>query len=215
MSDATWPGLDLRVTVGDPVFETVNGQRAVRLNNTWHGLFASPVPWEGSAIFVLKPWMVGGTTVTRWPILFGDAVTASSNGALNLVHASGARRVGWVTGSSQLSNVLQRTDDNVVVVAFAISQQTRLGYRSSDGITVSTATAPASELNGNAVAMGSARFGARFGNLNAVAGDTTLETVLTLSMMEQHFYSGNILTGDNLALTAAFMAELKATYGAS
>ena len=33
--------------------------------------------------------------------------------------------------------------------------------------------------------------------------------------MEQHFFSENILTGSNLALTPAFMAELKATHGAS
>lgn len=206
---------DLRVVLGDPLFETVNGQRCVRMNNQCHGLFPSPVPWQGSAIFVLKPWMVGGTTVTKWPILFGDQVTASSNGALQLVHASGQRRVGWVTASSQLSNVLQRNDDNVVVVAYAISQETRLGYRSSDGITVNTSAATASSVNGNAAAMGSAQFGARWGNLNAVAGDTTLETVLTLSMMEQHYFQGNILVGDNLPLTAAYMAELKAQYGAS
>lgn len=206
---------DLRVTVGDPVFETVNGQRGARLNNTWHGLFASPVPWQGSAIFVVKPWMVGGTTVTRYPILFGDAVTATANGALQLTHTSGQRRLVWTTASAQLVNTLQRTDDNAVVVAYSISQEARAGYRSSDGVTVSTQAGPASTTNGNAIAIGSARFGARFGNLNAVAGDTTEETVLTCTFFEQHFFSENILTGDNLALTAAFMAELKTQYGAS
>lgn len=209
------PKADLRVTVGDAVFEDVNGQRAVRMNNTCHGVFASPVPWQGSAIFVLKPWMVGGTTVTKYPILFGDFGTASSNGSLQVTHASGQRRAVWTTPSAQLSSNLFRTDDNAVVVAYSISQETRLGYRSSDGVTVSTVAAPASTLNGNAVAMGSAQYGARWGNLNAVAGDTTLETVLTVSMMEQHFFSENILVGDNLALTAAFMAELKAQYGTS
>lgn len=206
---------DLRVTVGDPVFEIVNGQRGARLNNTWHGLFASPVPWQGSAIFVVKPWMVGGTTVTRYPILFGDAVTASSNGALQVVHNSGQRRFVWTTASAQLQNTLQRSDENVVVVAYAISQEARTGYRSSDGVTVSTQAGPASTVNGNAIAMGSARFGARFGNLNAVAGDTTEETVLTCTFFEQHYFSENILVGDNLALTAAFISELKAQYGAS
>jgi hypothetical protein len=121
----------------------------------------------------------------------------------------------WTTPSAQLSNTLTRNDDNAVVVAYAISQEARLGYRSSDGVTVSTTAAPASTANGNAPAMGSAQYGARFGNLSAVAGSTTEETVLTVSMMEQHYFSENILVGDNLALTAAFMAELKAQYGAS
>jgi hypothetical protein len=206
---------DLRVTVGDPVFETVNSQRGARLNNTWHGLFASPVPWQGSAIFVVKPWMVGTTTQNKYPILFGDSATANANGALQLVHTSAQRRLTWTTASAQLANTLQRTDDNAVVVAFSISQEARTGYRSSDGITVSTQAGPASTVNGNAIAMGSARFGARFGNLNAVAGDTTEETVLTCTFFEQHFFSENILTGDNLALTAAFIAELKTQYGAS
>jgi hypothetical protein len=206
---------DLRVTVGDPVFETVNSQRAVRLNNQCHGVFASPIPWQGSAVFVLKPWMVGGATTTRYPILFGDAVTASSNGSMSVVVASGARRVGLSTPSAQLSGTLQRTDDNAVVVAYAISQETRTMQRTSDGITVTTSTGAASVTHGNAIALGSAQFGARWGNLNAVAGDTTLETVLTVSMMEQHYFSENILVGSNLALTAAFIAELKTQYGAS
>jgi hypothetical protein len=209
------PKADLRVTAGSPVFETVNSQRAVRLNNTWHGLFASPVPWQGSGVFVLKPWMVGSATTTKYPILFGDAVTASSNGQLQVTFASSQRRMVWTTPSAQLSNTLTRNDDNAVVVAYAISQEARLGYRSSDGVTVSTTAAPASTANGNAPAMGSAQYGARFGNLSAVAGSTTEETVLTVSMMEQHYFSENILVGDNLALTAAFMAELKAQYGAS
>ena len=205
---------DLRVTVGDPVFETVNSQRAVRMNNTWHGLFASPVPWQGSAIFVLKPNYVSGATVVKYPILFGD-LAAASNGQLQVTYSSSQRRAVWQTGSAQLSSTLTRNDDNAVVVAFSISQETRLGYRSTDGVTVSTAAAAASVLNGNAVQMGSAQYGARFGNISGVAGNVVEATDLTVSMMEQHYFSENILTGDNLALTAAFIAELKAQYGAS
>jgi hypothetical protein len=205
---------DLRVTVGDPVFETVNGQRAARLDNTWHGLFPSPVPWQGSAIFVLKPNYVSGATVVKYPILFGD-LAAPSNGQLQVTYASGQRRYVWQTGSAALVNQINRNDDNAVVVAYAISQETRLGYRSTDGGTVSTATASASSVNGNAPAMSSAQFGARFGNISGVAGNTTAATDMTVSMMEQHYFSENILIGDNLALTAAFIAELKTQYGAS
>lgn len=209
------PKADLRVTTGDPIFEDVNGQRAVRLNNTWHGLFASPVPWQGSAIFVLKPWMTGGGTTVKYPILFGDEVMESSNGSLKIVFFSGARRFVWTTEAAQLENILYRTDDNVVVLAFAISQETRLGYRSSDGVTVDTIAATASTVNGNATSIGSGQYGARFGQLSGVNGGTTEETVLQISFMEQHYFSENILVGDNLALTAAFIAELKAQYGAS
>jgi hypothetical protein len=148
-------------------------------------------------------------------VLFGDAVTASSNVTMSVVHASTARIVGLSTPSAQLSGTFQRNDDNAVVVAYSISQEARTMYRSRDGITVTTTAGPASLLNGNAIALGSAQFGARWGNLNAVAGDTTLETVLTVSMMEQHYFSENILVGGNLALTAAFIAELKTQYGAS
>lgn len=206
---------DLRVTVGDPVFETVNSQRAVRLNNTWHGVFASPVAWQGSAIFVLKPNWVSGATVGKNPVLFGDSATVSSNGQLQVLYASGQRRITWQTGSAQLASTLTRNDDNVVVVAFSISQETRLGYRSTDGVTVSTAAAAASTTNGNAPAMTSAMYGARFGNISGLAGSVLESTDMTVSMMEQHYFSENILTGGNLALTAAFITELKAQYGAS
>lgn len=208
------PRADLRVTVGTPIFETVNGQRAVRLDNSWHGLFASPVPWQGSVIFVLKPNYVSGSTVVKYPILFGD-LAASSNGQLQVTYASGQRRYVWQTANAALVNQINRNDDNAVVVAFSISQETRLGYRSADGVTVSTATCAASTTNGNAPAMSSAQYGARFGNISGVAGNTTAATDLTISMMEQHYFSENILVGDNLALTAAFMAELKTQYGAS
>jgi hypothetical protein len=206
---------DLRVTVGDPTFATVNSQRAVLMDNTCHGNFHSPIAWQGSAVFVLKPNYVSGATLTRYPIQFGDFASAASNGKLIVLHSSGQRIVRLGSPSDQLTGSLQRADNNAVVVAFAISQETRLMYRSIDGVTVSTSTATASTVNGNAVALGSAQYGSRWGNMSGTAGDTTPITDMNCYFMEQHFFSENILTGSNLALTAAFIAELKAQYGAS
>jgi hypothetical protein len=206
---------DLRVTVGNPIFETINGQRSVKMDNTCHGEFHSPIPWQGSMILVIKPIYASGATLTRYPILFGDAVTASSNGSVSVVHASGSRRVGVQTASAQLQGVLARNDNNVVVVAFSHSQETRLQYKSADGVTVTTSAAAASAVNGNSVALGSAQNGARWGNLSGTAGDTTPLSDVFCNVMEQHFFSENILAGSNLALTAAVMAELKTQYGAS
>lgn len=206
---------DLQITVGNPIFETFNGQRCTRLDNTCHGVLPSPIPWEGSVVLVLKPWMVGTATTTRYPLLFGDATTAVSNGGVQVVYAGGGRRVGLATPSAQLTHNLSRNDDNCVAVAFAISQETRLGYRSTDGVTVSAAVASASATTGNACALGSGLEGVRFGNTKGLVGDSTVDTVLTVSMMEQHFFSENILAPANLAATAAFLAELKAQYGAS
>jgi hypothetical protein len=205
---------DLRVTIGDPTFATVNSQRAVLMDNTCHGNFHSPIAWQGSAVFVLKPNYVSGAVLVRYPIQWGD-LAASSNGKLSVIHSSGQRQVKLGSGSDQLAGTLQRTDNNAVVVAFAISQETRLMYRSIDGVTVSTSTATASAVNGNAVALGSAQYGSRWGNMSGTAGDTTPITDMNCYFMEQHFFSENILTGSNLALTAAFIAELKAQYGAS
>ena len=54
------PKADLKVTVGTPIFETVNGQRSVKMDNTCHGVFQPAIAWQGSAVFVLKPVYVSG-----------------------------------------------------------------------------------------------------------------------------------------------------------
>lgn len=206
---------DLKVTVGSPIFETVSGQRSVKMDNTCHGVFASPIAWQGSMILVIKPIYVSGVTLTRYPILWGDSATPSSNGNVQIVYTSTARRVVMNSASTQLTGILSRTDNNTVVVAFCHDQSTRLQYKSTDGVTVTTSTAAASTVNGNAVALGSAQYGSRWGNLSGTAGNTTPISDFYCNVMEQHFFSENILTGSNLAKTATFMAELKATHGVS
>ena len=69
--------------------------------------------------------------------------------------------------------MLQRGDDNTVVVAFSIDQTTRKMYGTSDGVTVSEDLATASTTSGNAVSLSSALDGVRFGQLNADSSDTT------------------------------------------
>lgn len=203
---------DLVINVGTPVFETVDGNRCVKLNNTFHGIMPCPIPWMGSVVAVIKPMYVSGGTLLRYPMLMGDAVSASSNGQFQVLHFGGSRRVALVSPSASLAATKERADNNLVVVAFAFDQSTRKGYSTSDGITVTETTASASTTNGLAPAVSTGLNGIRFGNMNGVAGDTTEITDVFAYMYEYHFYSGNILT-ENLAETKGFMDTLKAKYG--
>lgn len=206
---------DVTVTLGSPVFETVGVHRAAKLNNTWHGVFNCPIPWQGSVLAVIKPSYTVGATVSRFPLLFGDFAAPTSNGVLILTGTSGERRVGFNTGAVQIGQVLKRTDDNTVVVAFSTDQLTRSGYMTRDGITVTPTSGPASTLNGNAIAMGSGQYGVRLGNMSGVAGDLTEVTGLTCHLFELHFFSENVLIGPDLSVMAAAMAELKTKYSAN
>lgn len=203
---------DLRVTVGSPVFEDVDGSRCVRLDNTFHGLMPSPCPWMGTVVAVIKPVYISGGTLFRYPLMYGDAVSQASNGALRIVHASGYRQVIYYTASAQLMPTQTRTDNNTVVVAFTHDQETRKGYSTSDGVTVSEVTATASTTLGNAVAISSAQYGVRFGNMNGVAGDTTELTDFYANLFELHFFAEASLV-DDLPAIKVFMDDLKAKYG--
>jgi hypothetical protein len=203
---------DLRITAGTPLFETVNGQRCARLNNTFHGQMHSPIPWSGSCIVALKNQWLSGASVAAYPLIFGDGAVSSA-GKLLVAHYSGVRRVQLGTGSDQLTIRAERTDNNPMVVAFAFDQQTRKAYMSVDGVTVTEVVGPASTVNGNAIALSSGQYGVRFGNISGTAGDLTEITNMTVSMYEQHFFDGNILTG-SLAKTKEFVGRLKTQYGA-
>lgn len=205
-------GNGLTITAGSPVFETVGSNRGIRLNNTFHGSFRSAIPWMGSVVLAIKPTYVSGSTITRYPLLFGDAVTASSNGAIQVSHFSSQRTVRLSIAGAVLQSSQTRNDNNLVVVAFSTDQETRKSYGTSDGITVTEATAPASTTNGNAVGLSAGLSGVRFGNMNAVAGDLTEVTDFYCGIYEQHFFSTNIVL-NHLAETKAFIDTLKKRYG--
>jgi hypothetical protein len=205
---------DLQITVGNPVFSTVGAQRCVLLDNTFHGRMPMPIPWAGSAVFVLKPNFVSGGTLTKFLLHFGDDPNFPTNaGSLYVQHFSGERRVVLVTGSSQLSATWLRNDNNTMVLAFAFDQSTRKAYVTSDGISLAESSAPASTVHGSAVALASAQYGVRFGSLGGATDDTSMQTDLNCYMFEHHFFAGNILT-ESLAVTKNFIDTLKAKYGA-
>lgn len=204
----------LKITVGSPKFETVNNERALFLDNSFHGQFASPIPFQGSAVFVLKPkYTGGGANAANYISIFGDVVTPTSNGLLYLQYSGVQRRVVLQTGSSRLSITKSRTDDNAVVIAYALDQTTQKLYCTVDGITVQEA-APSAIRNDDGLnaSMRSGLHGVRFGNLSGVAGGVAPVANLSTYMFEQHFYAGNILT-ENLAETKAFIDTLKEKYG--
>lgn len=208
-------GNGLTIDAGAPVFETVNGNRGLRLNNTFHGKFRCPIPWTGFMVVVLKPMFISGGTLLRYPLLFGDAVIQSTNAQLQVLHFSGARRVGLLSPSNQLQVLTSRNDNNLVVLAMGTDQQTRKGYYSVDGVTVVESGPIAPSTHGSAIAMHSAASSmVRFGNMSGVAGDTAEVADLYCHYYEHHFFDGNILTGA-LAKTKEFMDRLKVQYGAA
>lgn len=204
----------LKITVGSPKFETMNNERALLLDNTFHGQFASPIPFQGSMVLVLKPKYTGiGANAANYISIFGNSPTLTSNGLLYLQYSGVQRRVGLQTGSGRLALIKSRNDDNAVVIAFALDQTTQKLYCTTDGITVQEAT-PSTIRNDDGLnaSLRSGMYGVGFGNLNGVAGDVAPVANLSTYMFEQHFYAGNILT-ENLVETKAFIDTLKEKYG--
>lgn len=213
-------GTDVIVTAGDPASKfanvaAANTRRGVLMDNTWHAKVRCPIPWQGSMIVVVRPQNNSGTTTrARYPFLFGNAVTASSNGGLWCQYASAARNLTLITAASALTRTLARNDDNCRVVAFSTDQSTRKMHASSDGVTVTEATAGAA-TSGNAVALQAANEGIRIGNINSTAGDTTEVADFNLYLFEAHWFKGNVLVGAPLSQVATEIAALKSYYGAS
>ena len=204
----------LKITVGSPKFETMNNERALLLDNSFHGQFASPIPFQGSMIVVLKPKTEGVVaSVSNFISIFGDSPTLTSNGLLYTQYAGNQRRVILQIGSGRLALTKSRTDDNAVVIAYALDQTTQKLYCTVDGTTVQE-VAPSAIRNDDGLnaSMRSGLHGVRFGNLSGVAGNVAPIANLSTYMFEQHFYAGNILT-ENLAETKAFIDALKEKYG--
>lgn len=205
---------DLAITAGTPVFATINGRRGVTLDNTFHGRFHMPTPWMGSVVAVLKPEYVSGSTLVRYPLLFGDAVSSGSNGQMSITHASSQRRVSWITPNATLSNLQTRNDNNLVVVGFATDQETRRGYGTSDGITIVETGPVAGTTSGVGVAMLSAQFGARFGDMDNNPANLTQITDFFCHVFELHFFAENIWVA-HTAKAQALMTALRTKYNVS
>lgn len=205
---------ELVINLGSPIFETVDGHRCLKLDNTFHGWGPMPVPWHGSFVAVCKPNYVSGGTVAAYPVLFGD-VAAVANGSFRLIHFSGSLRLMLTSGGT---GAIEMTDtmpnNNIRVVGYAMDQETRRGYLTRDGVTTTEGPEITADAHsGIRCDFGSAQVGFRFGNLSATPEDTTPSTDMFLYMHEMHFFSENIWT-KYPAEAAQMMAGLNAKYGA-
>jgi hypothetical protein len=215
-------GGDITVTVGDPASKfanvaSANNRRGLLFDNTWQGTMPSPIPWMGSVIVVAKIQNLSGTaTRTVLPAIFGDSTTLTVNGSIAFTFASPNRQFRLSGPNWQLvAGPQNRSDDNTRVTAASFDQQTRLSYITGDGVSVTTAAAPASSTNGNALTLGSALTGVRVGNMSGVAGDTAAITDFNAYIFEWHWFKGNVLAGATLSQVATEIAALKSFYGAS
>jgi hypothetical protein len=209
-------GSDLTIDAGTPGFVTVGSGRGMTLDNTCQGRFLPCNPWEGWVIAVMKPNM--GSNGTIYPVILGQAVSIASNGSIRIVRGGATNyQHRLATPSAGVTNSCAYTDNGVKVCAFSLSQETRIGYSTPDGVTVTAGSAVADGGNGNALAWGWANgpdtLGqtARFGNIVGTVGSVTVSTN-TMVMCELILGVGNPLVGDGLAIVETEMAALAAEY---
>ena len=209
----------LTITAGTPAFVDVSGQRGLTLDNTVQGRLLPATPWEGALIVVMKPNMSANGTI--YACINGVAVSAASNGQLRITRASATDyRHNITTTNSGINPINQyNTGDmgGIKVGAFSISQVTRKGYATKDGVTVSETAAAAANnawvpISGKLTSRTDGQW-TRFGNLSGVLEDVA-PTTNTLTIFELHFFKGNPLV-DALPQIAVEIAALKAQYGAS
>nr|WP_319388202.1 hypothetical protein [uncultured Cohaesibacter sp.] len=203
---------DIEIHTGDPIFEIEDGHRGVKLNNTFHGRFANPIAWQGSVIIVAKIDALSSATMSRYPVLFGDFASNSTNGQIFAMHFSGERRLNLSTPSVQINCQTSLTTDQIRVAGFGTDQSRRKGYATLDGSTVTQTSAAVSELNGNAVAVSSAKYGARFGETKGISGDVSEDVDMAIWFYEMHFFSDNIWL-DHADQALAMMTTLNEKYG--
>jgi hypothetical protein len=218
-------GNHVRKTAGTPAFSNHGGnnREGLLLDNSTQFEMENPIPWEGTAVVVMKGHTPGATNLYTY--LFGDAVSATSNGMLILQTLGGANPVTAAltapTGVLSSGNV-SNTQDTIFVAAFAMDQETRKAYRTADGVTVNESAAAAVTVNGNAMATGwngniglAGSLGSRMvriGNNSGVVGDVAANATNYVWVFEQHFFKGNALR-NSLAQLKAFMDTLKIYYG--
>lgn len=212
----------LTLTTGTPNFIGSGATRGLQLDNTCQGRFLPAIPWDGACIAVMQPVSFDGTTKTLIPVIFGVAASVSSNAYISVGHNSGSFSHSLRSTSSTISasNAYSGAGNSGIKVgAFAISQATRKGYYTKDGVTVSETAAVAANNAGVGMAGKDTNRSdgqwARFGNISGTLGDTAvIATAHRVNMFGLHFFKGNPLVTDAAAVANA-IAALKAQYGAT
>ncbi|WP_425070634.1 hypothetical protein [Sagittula sp. S175] len=211
------PFAALEITAGTPAFVTdASGQRGMTLDNTCQGQFRQPIAWEGTIIAIMKASM--GTNGFLYPLIFGGSGPIVNNGRLQVQRINSASyRYQFSSASASQFGGVNTADSNVIAVALGLSQETREGYGTEDGTTITTTTAIADDNFGNKVSpafyTGPTFDGhfVRFGNLSGTLADT-VATSNTMTIFEAHFFGGNPIIDSPTEVQAA-LAALRARYG--
>jgi len=207
-------GNGCQVVRGTPTFAPVNGNTALLLDNTCHLEFLPSIPWEGSVLIAGKPTSNAGAS--KYLLLFGDRVQANTNGRMTLQRFQAGRSIGISTSGTGITETKNGNDD-ALVAAFSLSQQTRKAYSTQDGVSVKEAVPVPAAANGNGLSLGTTNSSdnqgvkARLGVLLGNDSDLSAQTDVFLHIWELHFWKGNVLV-DHLPAAKAFIERLVAKY---
>jgi hypothetical protein len=224
-------GMHCKKTAGTVTFgnHAPFGREGILLDNSCQFQIEMSNPWEITVLAIVKGHVETGNQINRL-LLFGDAVTSSSNGQLHvnanvsatsLVSTMATPNAGQSTGNNT------HTEDVIFATAFGFDQETRKAYRTTDGITVPESAAATATVNGNATSPGwNGNIGlsgletnryVRVGNLSGVIGDTAPNATNYLNLFGLFFHHGRTLRpgSTQLAKFKAWLDTEKAWYGAA
>jgi hypothetical protein len=198
------------------------GREGILLDNSCQFRIENPNPWEITVVAVMRSHLVTGNLTLR-ALLFGDNTTPTSNGMLNVISNLGATVFTTNCGTLSLAAPsLTHSRDTLFINAFAMDQETRKAYSSSDGVTVNESAAAAAGVNGNAASLGwnvnAGIAGAetnryiRVGNNSGVIGDTAANATDYLHLFALFAFASNQLR-NNLPKLKPFMDTEKLYYG--
>lgn len=120
---------------GSPAFDTVNGKRALRLDNSSHWEFLPPMTWEGSIFLILKPFVETTTTRAQFVLFGGDNWGAlGANPCVMVSYFSGLRYVRMAFSGIAHDAAGGVNDDVLRFSMFSTSQEARKIYSSEFGV---------------------------------------------------------------------------------
>jgi hypothetical protein len=219
-------GLHCEKTAGTVAFSPhgTHSREGILLDNSCQWRIENPNPWEITVTAIMKAHVETGSVTLR-PFLFGDATTASSNGQLLVSANAGATAVtstcAGPSGTCSPGNN-SHSEEVIFATAFAFSQETRKGYRTTDAVTVTESAAAGAAVNGNAASLGwNGNIGLvgsensrhiRVGNNSGTVGDTAANATNYLHLFALFFHDSKALRS-NLARYKAFLDTEKLYYG--
>lgn len=215
-ADLTGNENPMTVVTGSPVFETVDGNDGVKLDNTWNARFWHPNAWQGTVLFALRLERLAGGTLVRYLADFDRTSGTGTAGRATAVFSGNDRRLQLTSTGGRVAGfvIVGTADINVGttgVAAFCMDQGRQNTFATLDGSTIVSGTADVGTTNGNLHSMGSDVTGANIGALTGDITNTTADTTVNVHLFEMHFFEANPIQ-DAATELQAFMAELAASY---